>query len=119
MSLILRGSQRILEVNCRPFLFWFSNSYWRAKQYASVVGGYVHAARAPGDPPTLLEALEFALAGVLCLALHIVVIVVAASCPDKVRRRKKGSGASTELFDLGDRVGKRGGVVENLLVEAE
>jgi len=119
MSLILRGCQRILEVNCHPFPFQSPNSYWRVKQSASVVGGYVHAARASGGPPTLLEALEFALAGVLCLALHVVVIVVAASRPDEVRRRKKGSRASTELFDLGDRIGKRGGVVENLLVEAE
>jgi hypothetical protein len=46
---------------------------------------YVHTPRASGHPPTLFQALEFTLTGVLCLALHEVVIVISASCADKER----------------------------------
>lgn len=44
---------------------------------------YVHAPRASGDPPALLQALELALAGVLGLALHEIIIVVLAPGADE------------------------------------
>jgi hypothetical protein len=78
----------------------------------------VHTPGAAGHPAALLQALELAPARVLGLALHVVVIVVLASRADKERGRQKGGRAGTNLLDLGDRVWQRGGVVENLLVEA-
>lgn len=44
---------------------------------------YVHAPRASSDPPALLQAFEFALAGVLGLALHEIIIVVLAPGADE------------------------------------
>lgn len=46
-------------------------------------GMYVHASRASGDPPALLQALELALAGVLGLALHEIIVVVLAPGADE------------------------------------
>lgn len=40
---------------------------------------YLHTSRASGDPPALLQALELALAGVVGLALHEVIVVVLAA----------------------------------------
>jgi len=48
--------------------------------------GNVHTTRASRDPPTLRQTLELALARVLRLALHKVVIVVLAPCADEVGR---------------------------------
>jgi hypothetical protein len=79
---------------------------------------YVHAPRASGNPPALLQALELASARILRLALHKVVIVVLAARADEVGSRKKGGRRRADLLDLGDRVGEGGGVVEHLLVEA-
>lgn len=78
----------------------------------------IHASCAAGDSPALLQALELALAGVLGLALHVVIVVVAAAGADEERCGQEGSGAGADLIDLGDRVGQGGGIVENLLVEA-
>lgn len=78
---------------------------------------YVHASRTPGHPPALLQALELALAGVLGLAFHKVIVVVLAPGADKERSRKKRSRSGAELLDLGDRVGQGRGVNELLSVE--
>ena len=78
----------------------------------------IHAPRASGDPATLFQALELAPARVLGLALHVVVIVVLAACADEEGGREKRGGAGANLLDLGHGVRQRGGVVENLLVEA-
>lgn len=40
---------------------------------------YIHTSRASGNSPALLQALEFALAGVVGLALHEVIVVVLAA----------------------------------------
>lgn len=44
---------------------------------------HVHAPCTSGDPPALLQALEFALAGVLGLALHEIIVVVLAPGADE------------------------------------
>lgn len=81
-------------------------------------GRDVHAPRASGNPPALLQALELAPARIVRLALHKVVIVVLAAGADEEGGREEGSRRGADLLDLGDRVGEGGGVVEHLLVEA-
>lgn len=81
-------------------------------------GANIHAPGASRDPPALLQALKLAPAGVLGLALHIVVIVVFAARADEERGRQQGGRGGSDLLDLGDRVRQRGGVVEDVLVEA-
>lgn len=78
----------------------------------------IHTPRASGDPPALLQALKLALSGVLSLALHIVVVVIFAPGADEKRSRHQRGRSGTKLFDLGNRVGQRGGVDEDMLVEA-
>lgn len=46
----------------------------------------VHALSAASHPATLLHAVKLATAGVLRLALHVVIVVVAASGADEERR---------------------------------
>lgn len=50
---------------------------------AGLVDVVDNASGAPGDPAALLQALELALAGVLGLALHVVIVVGAASRADE------------------------------------
>jgi hypothetical protein len=88
------------------------------KTAAPLQRGNIHTTRASGDPTALLQALELALAGVLGLAQHEVVIVVLASCADEEGRRHKRGRGGSELLDLGNRLGERSRVVENVLVEA-
>ena len=87
----------------------------RARKSSKMVD--VHTPGAPGHPPAFLQAVELALAGVLGLALHEVIVVLAASGADKKGGREERRRADSELLYLGDRVRKRGGVVEDLLVE--
>jgi hypothetical protein len=77
----------------------------------------IHASGTSRDPSTLLQALKLATAGLLGLALHVVIVVVAAPGADEESRREKGSGGGADLLDRGDRRGERGGVDEHLLVE--
>ncbi len=81
--------------------------------------GNAHTPGASCNPSTFRKALELALARVLRLALHVVIVVVAAPGADEKGRREEGRRADTELLDLGDRFGEGGGVVEDLLVEAK
>lgn len=81
-------------------------------------GRDLHATRASGNPPALLQALELAPARIVRLALHKVVIVVLAAGADEEGGREEGGRRGADLLDLGDRVGEGGGVVEHLLVEA-
>lgn len=90
----------------------------QSKQLRRERQSHIHSPGASGDPTTLLHAFELAPARVLGLALHVVVIVGPASRTNKEGGREKGRGAGTNLLDLGDRVGERGGVVKDLLVEA-
>jgi hypothetical protein len=77
----------------------------------------VHASSTSGDFATLLHAVKLAAAGRLGLAHHVVIVVVLASRSNEVggteQRRRTGS----ELLDLGDVIGQRGGVDEGFLVE--
>lgn len=85
---------------------------------AALVDVVDDAAGAARHPPTLLEALELALARVLVLALHVVIVVVLAPRTDEERGREQGGRAGADLFDFGDRVREGRRVVEDLLVEA-
>lgn len=77
----------------------------------------IHASGTSGDPSTLLQALKLATAGLLGLALHVVIVVVAAPGADEESRREKRGRGGANLLDRGDRRGERGGVDEHLLVE--
>ena len=78
---------------------------------------HIHALGASRHPPALLHAVELAPAIGVGLALHVVVIVVAAPGTDEEGGREKRSRAGTDLLDLRDRVRKGGGVVVEMLVE--
>lgn len=78
----------------------------------------LHARRASGDLTAFLHALKLAPAVGLGLAHHVVIVVGLASRADEERGAEKGRRTGTELLDLGDVVGQRGGVDEGLLVEA-
>lgn len=78
---------------------------------------YVHAPRTPRYPPALLQALELALAGVLGLAFHKVIVIVLAPGADKERGRKKRSRSGSELLDLRNRFGQGRGVNKLLSIE--
>lgn len=56
--------------------------------------------------------------GLLRLALHVVIVVVAASSADEEGRGEKGSRAGTNLLDGGNVLGERRGVDEDLLLES-
>lgn len=77
----------------------------------------IHTSRTPGDPPALLEALDLAFSGVIGLALHVVIVVVAASGANEEGSRQQRGRTGTQLLDLGNRVGQRRGVVERVLRE--
>lgn len=50
----------------------------------TMCSSHIHTPSTSGDSSALLQAFELALAGVLCLALHEVIIVVLASRADEV-----------------------------------
>lgn len=77
----------------------------------------VHAGGTAGDAAALLQTLELALAGVLGLALHVVIVVGAAAGADEERGGEQRGRSGANLLDGGDRVGEGGGVDEDLLVE--
>jgi hypothetical protein len=79
---------------------------------------HVHALGTPRHPPALLQAVELAPAVGVGLALHVVIVVVAAPGADEEGSGEKRRRAGTDLLDLGDRIRERGGVVVELLGEA-
>lgn len=81
-------------------------------------GKDLHAGSASRHAATLLHAFELALAGVLGLALHVVIVIGAAPGADEEGCREKGRGGGADLLDLGHGVGEGGGVHKDLLVEA-
>lgn len=83
-----------------------------------VSGSNIHAPRASSDPTTLLEAFELSPARVLRLALHVVIVVVAAPGADEVGGGIERRRGDAELLDLGDRLGEGSGVDQLRLVEA-
>lgn len=78
----------------------------------------LHARRTSGDLATLLHALKLSPAVGLGLAHHVVIVVGLASRADEERGAEKRGRTGSELLDLGDVVGQRGGVDEGVLVEA-
>ncbi len=78
----------------------------------------VHAPRASGNAAAFLHALKLAPAGVLGLALHVVIVVVPAAGADEEGGREEGGRTGANLLDLGDGVWQRGGVEEDVLIEA-
>lgn len=65
----------------------------------------VHTLGAAGNAAALLHAVKLAAAGVLGLALHVVVVVFAASCADEERCRQERGRAGTDLLDRRDVIG--------------
>lgn len=78
---------------------------------------YVHALGAARYPPALLHAVKLATAVGIRLALHVVIVVIAAPGADEERGGEERRGAGTDLLDLGDGVREGGGVVVELVVE--
>jgi len=82
------------------------------------MGGNIHTSSTSCHTTTFLQTLEFTLAWILCLALHIVIVVRTAPRADEVRGGEKWRRGGTDLLDRWDRIRKRSGVVEYLLVKA-
>jgi hypothetical protein len=80
--------------------------------------GCIHARSTPRHLAALLHAVQLAPAVGLGLAHHVVIVVGLAPGADEVRGAEEGRRAGAELLDLGDVVGKRGGVDEVLVVES-
>jgi len=85
---------------------------------AVLVDVFDDARRAPGDPAALLEALELALARVLLLALHEVVVVRPAAGADEEGRRHERRRGGANLLDRRDRVRQGSQIHEVLLIES-
>ena len=79
--------------------------------------GDVHAGSTSRDPPSLLQALKLSPTRILRLALHVVIVERSASRADEEGSREERRRARADFLDRRDRAGKRGGVVEGLLVE--
>lgn len=78
----------------------------------------IHARRAPRHLAAFLHTIQLAPAAGLGLAHHVVIVVGLAPGADEEGGAEEGRRAGAELFDLGDVVGKRGGVDEVLVVES-
>jgi hypothetical protein len=78
---------------------------------------YIHASGTPGNLAALLHALQLSPAVRLGLAHHVIIVVGLAPRANEERSAEQGRRTGSELLDLGDVVGQRGGVDEGLLVE--
>lgn len=78
---------------------------------------YAHAPRTSRHPPAFLQTLDFALARVLGLALHEIIVIVLASRADEEGRGHQRSRACAQLLDLGNRIWQWGRIDQLLLVE--
>lgn len=65
---------------------------------------YAHAPRTSCHPPALLQTLDFALARVLGLALHEIIVIVLAPRANEEGRGHQRSRACAQLLDLGNRI---------------
>lgn len=77
----------------------------------------IHTSRTAGDLPSLLQALDLPAPIGLGLALHKVIVVRLAPVSDEVRRAHQRGGRRANLIDLGDMVGHRRRVDQDMLVE--
>lgn len=80
-------------------------------------GVHIHAGRASRHPPPLLQAFELPPAARLGLALHVVIVEVAAPGADEERGGQERGGRGADLLDGRDRVREGRGVDEDVLVE--
>ena len=78
----------------------------------------IHTGGASRDSPALLQTVQLAPSVGLGLALHVVIVVVAASRADKEGSREQRCRAGADLLDLGDRVGERRRIDQSLLVKS-
>lgn len=62
----------------------------------------IHALGTASNPSSLLHALKFSSARVLRLALHVIIVVVAASGADEEGSRQKRCRARANFLDLRD-----------------
>jgi hypothetical protein len=68
--------------------------------------GLIHAPRTSGDFAALPHALQLSATLGIFLALHVVVIIGSTARSNEVCRTHKRSGASANLLDLWNAVGK-------------
>ena len=80
---------------------------------------HIHTSGAPCHPSAFLQTLKLALPRVLGLALHVVIVVVAAPRSDEEGSGHQRRRAGAELLDLRDRLRERSRIVEVVLVEPD
>lgn len=78
---------------------------------------FVHAGSTSRNLAAFFHTIQLTPAIRLDLAHHIIIVVCFTSCTDEEGGTEKRRRAGSELFDLGDVVGKRGGIDEVLVVE--
>lgn len=78
----------------------------------------IHTSRTTSDLATLLQTFQFPASIRLALALHVIVVERLAPVSNKIRCARQWRRRSSDLFDLGDIGGHRGGVHQDTLVEA-
>lgn len=78
----------------------------------------VHTSRTTSDLTTLLQTFQFPASIRLALALHVIVIECPAPISNEISCARQRRRRSSDLFDLGDIGGHRGGVHQDTLVEA-
>lgn len=76
-----------------------------------------HTGSATRNLPTLLQTLHLPSSISVGLALHVIIIVGSASVPDKERRASQRCRSSPYLLHLGDVIGHRRCVNEDMLVK--
>lgn len=79
---------------------------------------FEHAGGTACHLPPFFQTLHLALAVRLGFAVHVVVIVRFAACANEEGGTEERSGGGADFCDLGEGVGKGGGVEEDLLVES-
>lgn len=78
----------------------------------------IHTSRTTRNLPPLLQTIQLTAAIRLGLTLHIIIIESAAAVADKERSAHQRRRGSSDLIHLGDVIGHRGGVDEDMLVES-
>ena len=85
--------------------------------HSGLLGRHLHTGSAAGNLATLLQAVELAAAVCLVLALHVIIVECLAAGADGEGSAGEESRRGSNLLDLGNVVGHRRGVHEELLVE--
>jgi hypothetical protein len=79
---------------------------------------HIHTSSTSCDSSALLQAFKLALARVLGLALHEIIVVRTASGANEEGSRQQRRRGGANLLDLGDVLRQGGRIDQNLLVEA-